>query len=146
MAYYPEIPYKGNQVIICSDRLHLQSRTDSILIFGKQSVAISSINSVNLDASSKIILHSPSVNIGSVDAKSPLVLGDVYLNTLTQFLDKISTACVQLQSVSAGAIPPNPEIGSAMMKLATFGKQLASFCSELKQSLPSTLSKTCNTI
>lgn len=99
-----------------------------------------------MDASSKIILHSPSVNIGSVDAKSPLVLGDVYLNTLTQFLDKISTACVQLQSVSAGAIPPNPEIGSAMMKLATFGKQLASFCSELKQSLPSTLSKTCNTI
>jgi hypothetical protein len=146
MAYYPEIPYKGNQVIICSDRLHFQSRTDSILLFGKQSVAISSINSVNLDASSKIIIQSPAVHLGSVEAKSPLVLGDVYVNTLTLFLDKISTACVQLQSVSAGATPPNPELGSAMLKLATFGKQLASFCSELKQSLPNSLSKTCNTV
>ncbi len=142
MAYYPEIPYKGNQIILCSDRLHFQSKKDSILIFGKQAVGISSINTVNLDATKQIILQSPKVNLGSLDASSPLVLGDVYINKFVNFLDKLSIMAVQLQSVSAGEIPPNKELGLAMLKLATFAKQLSKECADLKSQLPLTLSKT----
>lgn len=146
MAYAPEIPYRGNQVIISSDRVHLHARRDSVLLFGKQSVALSSIGTVNLDATKSIILHSPNVKLGSVNAVSPVVLGDLHINNLIQFLDKLSAACVQLQNVSSGEKPPNPEIGAAMLSLAMFGKQVSAFCTELKQLLPTALSKTCYTV
>jgi hypothetical protein len=146
MAYYPEIPYKGNQVIIASDRVHLLAKNDSVLIFGKQSVAISSINTINLDATSEIILQSPKVKLGSLKAESPVILGDVQTNKFISFLDSVATICVQLQSVSAGKEPPTPELGIAMLKLATFGKQLASYCNDLKNQLPTALSKTSFTV
>jgi hypothetical protein len=146
MAYYPEIPYKGNQVIIASNRVHLLAKTDSILLFGKQSVAISSINSINLDASSEIILQSPKVKLGSLKAESPVILGDIHTTKFINFLESVATICVQLQSVSAGKEPPTPELGVAMLKLATFGKQLSGLCTSLKQQLPTTLSKTSFTI
>ncbi len=142
MGYYPEIPYKGNQIILCSDRLHLQSKKDSILIFGKQAVGISSINTVNIDSSKETIVHSPIIKLGSLNSSSPLVLGDKYITALSSFLDSLSLISKQISSVSAGEKPPNKELGNAMLKLATFAKQLSVECDNFKNQLSTTLSKT----
>lgn len=136
------VDYVGNQVIVSSDRVMVHSKTDSIFLFGKQSVCLSSINTVNLDASSGIILESPKVLLGSNTAKERVILGDKYLQFLIEFLESVSTISTYLQSVSAGKEPPNSELGNAMLKLAVFGKQLSSYCLTLKNKLPSSLSNT----
>jgi hypothetical protein len=141
------VEYSDNHVIISSDRVTLHSKTDSIFLFGKQSVSLSSIGTVNLDASSGIILETPSVRLGSHTAKEQVILGNKYTQFLSDFLDAISTASnTFLKTVSAGKEPPNPELGNAMLKLALFSQVLSNACLELKNKLDNSLSKTTYTI
>ena len=63
--YRPVFPYKGNQLILTSDRVTLHAKNDAIFLFGKQAVGLSSPNTINLDAGTKIILAGPVVELGN---------------------------------------------------------------------------------
>ena len=143
-TYTPQfvVYYVVNQFIISSDRVMLHSNNDSIFLFGKQSISLSAIDTINLDALSGVIVESPKVLLGSHTANQSAILGNKHLEALISFLDSISTICVSLQSVSAGTKPPTPELANAMLKIATFGKQLSGYCLTLKNQLPASLSKT----
>ena len=52
----PKFPFDGNQVILTSDRVTLHSKTDGVFLFGKGMVALSSTQTINLDANEKILL------------------------------------------------------------------------------------------
>jgi hypothetical protein len=148
-TYTPKfgVEYIGNHVIISSDRITLHSKTDSIFLFGKQSVCLSSIGTVNLDASSGIILEAPSVRLGSHSAKEQVILGNKHNLFLSQFLDTVATASdVFIKTVSAGEKPANPELGSAMLKIAIFAQILSNACLELKNKLSNSLSTTTYTV
>ncbi len=54
--YKPVFPYKGNQLILTSDRVTLHAKNDAIFLFGKQAVGLSSTNTINLDAVNKVIV------------------------------------------------------------------------------------------
>ena len=88
--YTPQFPYKGNQVILTSDRVMIHSKNDAIFIFGKQAVSLSSPQTINLDASQKILLDSPKIELGhkaETDGE-PVILGKTFNRQLTQLSDE----------------------------------------------------------
>ena len=84
ITYQPEFPYRGNQIIIDSGRVLLNSKEDSTFIVGKKAVSISSGGTINLDSNERCIINSPEIRLG-LDASHPLVYGDELANILNEF-------------------------------------------------------------
>lgn len=143
-TYTPKfgIEYVGNQAIIASDRVVLHSKTDSIFLFGKTAVSLSSIGTVNIDSPSAVILDTTKVLLGSHSARESVILGNRYMQSLTDFLNSVIVLCSSLQTVAAGNNTSNPELGNAMLKLSVFALGLSNECSSLKNKLSRTLSQT----
>lgn len=139
--YVPEFPYKGNQIIIASDRLHLHARKDSIFLFAKEAVSLSSQNTINLDASSAVIVDTPNIKLGSLNANQRVILGDKFVDDLKDFLNSLITASDLLTKVSAGKTAPTPELGASMSFLAVFGKQVNKQSQNFLNKLDGSLSK-----
>ena len=97
----PTIPkeYNGEQVILNSGRLLLNSKTDSILLSSFKTIGLNSVNSVNIDAPSTVI-KSKNIALGDKNASEPVILG-------SKFLTDFETLCRDLNSL-ATAIQSNP--------------------------------------
>lgn len=90
----PEFPnqYKGNQIILNSGRVLLNSTTDSILLSSKKVISLSAKSDIGIATSGSIALESGELKLGGSNAKQPAVLGDI-------FLDQLSGVIVGLQAV-----------------------------------------------
>jgi len=102
MSYVPEQPhiYQGKQVIINSDRLLFNAKTDSILLFSNKVIGFSTNGSFHFDTSpdkekSKFIINSPNIYLGleynNTLPVQPAVLGDDLITTLKDILYSIET-------------------------------------------------------
>ena len=101
MSYIPQSPgtYQGNQVIINSDRLLFNAKTDSILLFSDKAIGFSTNGSFHFDTSSdenesKFVINSPNIYLGLEFDNSyptePAVLGDQLEDALNRMLTLIS--------------------------------------------------------
>ena len=100
MTYIPESPdtYQGNQVILNSDRLLFNAKSDSILLFSDKAIGFSTNGSFHFDTSpneeSKFIINSPQIYLGlefdDTFPTQPAVLGDELEEILTEMLDLVS--------------------------------------------------------
>ena len=91
MAYAPELIYKGNQVIVASDRVVLNAKQDAVLIFAKKTIGFSSAGSIHFNSDDVMIMNSPKIYLG-LDAKENLVKGQKlkkYLSDLNSVLIKV---------------------------------------------------------
>jgi hypothetical protein len=90
----PEFPnqYKGNQVILNSGRVLLNSTTDSILLSSKKVISLSAKSDIGIATSGSIAMESGELKLGGSNAEQPAVLGDI-------FLDRLSGVMAGLQSV-----------------------------------------------
>jgi hypothetical protein len=107
----PVFPYKGNQVIISSGRVTHHSYDDFIMLFGKKGVAISTPASFNVDATDRVLIASPRIELGfraSLEGE-PLLLGNRTAFQLGQLLDTLETLADGLSGLSesnlAASIP-----------------------------------------
>ena len=102
MTYIPKLPnaYPGNQVIINSDRLLFNAKTDSILMYSDKAIGFSTNGSFHFDTSpdkekSKFIINSPNIYLGleynNTLPVQPAVLGDDLITTLKDILYSIET-------------------------------------------------------
>ena len=99
MTYVPEAPgiYQGNQVIINSDRLLFNAKTDSILLFSDKAIGFSTNGSFHFDTSpneeSKFVINSPKIYLGlefdDTLPTQPAVLGDELGELLEGVLDLV---------------------------------------------------------
>lgn len=87
-TYKPEFPYRGNQIIIDSDRVLINSKEDSTFIVGKKAVGISTNGTFNVDSGGKTIINSPEIYLG-LEAKHPVIQGDRLAIILVEFLRTI---------------------------------------------------------
>lgn len=142
IEYKPEFPYKGKQIIISSDRVHLLSKHDSVFLFGKQSIGLSTPKTIHLDASYAVVLQSPNIRLGDVNAKERVILGDTFIKELKEFLSSLTSASEYLTKVSAGSKSPTSALGSSMTYIALFGRTINSEATKLSEKLDSALSKT----
>lgn len=129
--FKPVFPYKGNQLILTSDRVTLHSKNDAIFLFGKQAVSLSSTKTINLDANEGIKLYSPIVELGS-NARAqgqPVVLGSNLNQQLITLLSNISSAGMLMSQASES------DLGASMQYLASAGKILSDESNRLIQTL-----------
>ena len=97
MTFIPENPktYKGNQVIINSDRLVFNAKKDSILLFSDKAIGFSTNGSFHFDTSpneeSKFVINSPQIYLGleydDTLPTQPAVLGEELKEILTEILE-----------------------------------------------------------
>lgn len=101
--FVPQFPYKGNQIILSSDRVTLHSKTDAIFLFGKQAVSLSSPQTINLDASQKVLIDSPKIELGHKAELEgePVVLGEKLNQQLAIMTNAMLTVGVLLKQVSS---------------------------------------------
>lgn len=101
--FVPQFPYKGNQIILSSDRITLHSKTDAIFLFGKQAVSLSSPQTINLDASQKVLIDSPKIELGHKAELEgePVILGEKLNQQLSIMINAMITSAVFLKQVSS---------------------------------------------
>ncbi len=102
LPYKPEFPYKGEQIILSSDRVLLHSKNDSIFLFGKKAVSLSSTKTINLDSVDKVLISTNKIELGT-EAEAlgePVVLGRTLNTQLTILLSILETVGKNLSNAS----------------------------------------------
>jgi hypothetical protein len=88
--------YRNPQVILNSDRIVINAKTDSILLSAQQSIGMSTNGSVNIDASSHYI-SSNDIKLGSKNATQPVLLGNDTVEVLKQLTNAVKDLASILQ-------------------------------------------------
>jgi hypothetical protein len=93
----PEFPYKGNQIILTSDRVTLHSKKDGVFLFGKATVGLSSVGTINLDSKEKVLIDAPKIELGNKAEQfgEPVPLGNSLqsvLSDMNEVLNLLSNA------------------------------------------------------
>jgi hypothetical protein len=118
MSYVPEQPhiYQGKQVIINSDRLLFNAKTDSILLFSDKAIGFSTNGSFHFDTGgldgNKFVVNAPDIYLG-LDADKyptePALLGDKtedYLNDLLDMIEGLINVLVGQYTLTAPIVGP----------------------------------------
>jgi len=125
----PEFPYKGNQIILTSDRVLLHSKNDGIFLFGKQMVAISSTQTINLDAKEKILIDCDKIELGNKAEilGTPIIKGRPLLDQLKNIFTDLQVAASLLQTVSA------TNQGASFQNISEAGNILFTSCKRIME-------------
>lgn len=95
--YKPVFPYLGEQIIINSGRVILNSKEDSVFLFGKKAIGFSSAGTINFDADESVIINTPKLYLG-LGAEEPLVKGTQLSIMLEDILDALNILSSQLEN------------------------------------------------
>ena len=148
-SYRPDIiptnpeEYTGNQIVITSNRVLINSKEDHVLLSGKKSVGLSSDNSINIDAQTDFIVktNKGKILLGDMDETKTqsLLLGDKTTDLISNLLLDLQDLCIQLSSLAS--LPP----GTPFLPLNTAAIQLNIKLQNYQSQLPSLLSKISKT-
>lgn len=123
----PEFPYKGNQIIISSGRVLVNSKEDAIFLFGKQMVALSSTQTINLDAKEKILLDCDKIELGNraETLGSPIIKGKFLLDQLKTLFIDLQRAASLLQTVA------ETDPGGSFQNISDAGNAIYTSCQRI---------------
>jgi hypothetical protein len=88
--------YSGSQVMISSDRLVFNTKSDSIILNSFQNVSISGVKSVGIYTQEGDITLQPSrgkIRLGDQNANQSVILGDNFMGDFQNLLKKLQTLC-----------------------------------------------------
>jgi len=92
----PPSQYSNPQIILNSDRIVINAKSDHILMSSQKSIGMSTVGSVNIDAQSHYI-SSNDIKLGSTSADQSVLLGDDTVNILLQLTGAIRNLASILQ-------------------------------------------------
>lgn len=95
-----EFPYKGNQALICSDRVMLYSKKENVLLYSRQEIGISAIKPVNIYSGENVIVNSPKISLGDETADESIIKGDTFTTELVNFLANLQTVATHMSKFS----------------------------------------------
>jgi hypothetical protein len=129
----PVFPYKGDQIILSSERVLLHSKTDAIFLFGKEAVSLSSTKTINLDAVDKVLLDTKIIELGSKAQTlgEPTILGTSMVTQLSVLLTNLEQAGNKLSVVAS------EDLGASMQKIREAGQLIAKESGRLRVLLQS---------
>jgi len=137
----PEFPYKGNQVIITSERLLFHSRKDGIFLFGKATIGLSSVGTINIDSNEGIKMNAPYIELG-LNAQTlgeSAVLGDTLTSILSNLNSALSLVANGLSNVDGSS---EESVATSMSILSTVGDSLVSATNDFSNRLDGITSDT----
>ena len=120
--------YDKPQVIINSDRLVFNSKTNNILLSSEKSVFIGANSSFNV-STKEVIIDSRDIRLGSKNAEEPMILGNKFLDNLEVIMKEISTLCMAIGKIKE-VTTVNTETGIPNKVMALNG-QLSSIANNL---------------
>jgi len=131
--YKPEFPYKGNQVIISSDRVLLHSKNDSIFLFGKTAVSISTPGTFNIDANQNVIISAPTIQLGlnAQTTGEPVVKAKALITQLEILLDSLQ----DLSDALAGLKSERSGLAAVVVKIVKAAEVLTPKITQIKGQL-----------
>jgi hypothetical protein len=116
-SYLPDVispsSFTSPQIILNSNRVVINAKSDSILISGDKSIVLSSNTNTNID-SPEIILSGREVKLGGNNASQPALKGDDTVTLLKQLVTEVKNLAQSLQSsqIYPGGVPsPDPVVG-----------------------------------
>jgi hypothetical protein len=104
--------FSNPQIILNSNRVVINAKSDSILISGAKSVGISSNESINIEAK-QIYLDGVDIRLGRKDASQAVLKGNdtvEYLKILITEMKNLTEALKSVQNWPGGAAAPNPTL------------------------------------
>jgi hypothetical protein len=102
--------YTNPQIILNSDRVILNAKSDSILISGQKSIGLFSNDSINLEAK-QIYIDGRDIRLGNKNATQPVLKGDDTIQLLKIVINElinISTVLQSSQIYPGGVSSPDP--------------------------------------
>ena len=117
MTYNPKFPYNGEQIIFNSDRISLNSKTDSIFLFSSKAISFSSNEGIHFNTNNMII-NSDIIKLG-LDAVEPLVKGnqlEFFHNKLLNDLEAMGNQLYIATDSNGNAIPAVQISGNILLK------------------------------
>jgi hypothetical protein len=142
--YKPEFPYRSNQIILTSNRVVLHSKSDSIFLFGKQAVSVSTNGSFNIDTAKGITMAAPAIELG-IEAKKvghPLIKTKEFIEQLDRLLSQIATFAEAIGQLRSNSI----DLAAAMPLIAIQADFLKSVAEDVKLKIPGTYSNITYTL
>lgn len=133
----PNFPYKGNQVIVSSDRVHVHAKNEFAVISGKEGVVVSTPKEVHINSDKGIFLDSTIIELGH-EANlygENVILGRSFIHQLTIFLKSLKEAGEILNTVSAGKINSGGTPADMVAKLKLVGDRIAFSCDRLEKNI-----------
>ena len=122
--------YTGNQIIINSGRVTINSQTDHTMIYGNKSVNINSQGSINFDSNKEFVTISPRIFLGTTSTEEPLVKGQTLYKILEVLLKQMA-----LFTEACSIVVGVPE-GNEIEPINTAAAQLNSTITQLQELLP----------
>ena len=104
--------FTNSQIILNSDRIILNAKSDSVLISGQNSVGLSSNESINIEAK-QIYLDGVDIRLGRKDASQAVLKGNdtvEYLKILITEMKNLTESLKSVQNWPGGAAAPNPTL------------------------------------
>ena len=120
-SYKPSFPYTGDHLIFNSDRVTINSKKDSILLFAKESISFSAAGSIHFNSDDNLIINSPKIYLGletDVDKPEPAIRGQhLYdlLNYLTAALMDLGEGLSYATDSNGIGIPSVSVSGESLM-------------------------------
>ena len=133
----PEAPdnYSKPQVIINSDRLIFNAKSDHILLSAEKSIFLGSNSSINI-STKECIVDSTLIKLGK-DATESIIKGDRFLGDLEAVMKELSTLCIELGKIKEVTIVDTTS-GVPTFKKAVNGS-VSSTANNLKRMIDETL-------
>ena len=130
----PIIPnqYDGEQIILNSGRLLLNSKSDSILLSSSNTINLNSITNVNIDTN-KVAIKAEKITLGDKNASEPIILGNKFLEDFAELCQDLNSVAVALQSGVASALPENPPLLALINPVVSLASSAGNMLSKIKQ-------------
>ena len=128
--------YVGEQIILNSGRLLLNSKNDSILLSSFDTIGLNSLTSINIDSPDTII-QSNKILLGDKYATEPIILGDKFLLDFSELMVKLISLTAALQT-PIGSGPPyaiNPSIPVPAVQVQQIAQKMLNTTQQYKSKI-----------
>jgi len=100
----PANQYSGDQILLNSARIFINSKSDSIFLSSADTINLNSIQSVNVDTEA-LIVSAGLIRLGEPDATEPLLYGNRTVQVLEDIVKILQKILQASQTATAGAYP-----------------------------------------
>ncbi len=125
---YPD-QYSDPQIILNSDRILINSKSDSILLSSNKTISLSSKDTVNVDSKTLFTISSPKIYLGDKDATEPIVLGDKTVDLLGKILEELISVTQQLSILTS--LPPGVPFAPLNLQATMSNNKLITYKNKL---------------
>lgn len=124
--------YNGEQILLNSGRLVLNSKSSDILLSSFKTINLNSVNSVNVDTPTTTI-KSKKIALGDKNASEPIILGDKFLTDFETLCTDLASLATALQNPIGGPGKMSPPVLALIPPAVSLAQSSASMLSKIKQ-------------